>query len=572
MTLCVSDFQEALVPFNAQKVKNPQLIWMSNDLGMGPLQKVAVLEKFSYAISETPCLGTIEFDPMDLTPMQAERYGGAGSRGNGGGARCGNIGKYQLKGVGANMLVGEDVPHWYSHGSFNIVDAVCEILYSHALNRAYPGSAVPCFALVMIDSEAGFYSDVPDQSTICRCPSVILVREAVLRPAHFFRARAFKENDNLGVCLSSDVHRTRVVNKELLYKLGSGANFVTYLSEFIRRSANHFSFFRIAGVCHGAVSESNLSSDGRWLDLTVTSFLDPEENYHVSDGKLALFKEYEVVKDIIFEWVSTFSKFNYLNLNAGPLLVYYEEAMEYYLHKHCSYLLGLSEGMWPDKGENRNADIISVYIQGIISKKIPVTNCYFGKFENYSLSSFISELYLHFSRGEFGEQPNMTIALGEKFYGILEYVYNNYGTDFSEFKHFVVWAGVNSFKRIYLTKYFDRSRIRPYLKKLSENRTVGSVRKCIEQSTSFSDWVFESKVKEKLTLYKSLKYEVYYLFNKEVYEIQIVSCGETKQYTSIRSLIEDIKNTDHSALYIEGFSCERYMSDLIDFLSVYDDP
>jgi len=333
-----------------------------------------------------------EFDLSNQVSLEAERYGGDGSRGNGGGARCGNIGKYQLKGVGANMLAGKDVPHWYSHGSFNIIDAVCEIVYSHALNRACSGSSVPCFALVMIDSEAGFYSASRDQSVIRRCPSVILVRETVLRPAHFFRAREFKQRSGLGVWLSSDVYRTRMVNKELLYKLGSSVNFVIYLSEFIKRLANHFSFFRMAGVCHGAVSESNLSSDGRWLDLTTTSFLDPSKNYQVGDGQLSFFKEHEIAKDIIFEWVSTFSKYNYLNLNAGPLLVYYDEAMEHYLHKHCSYILGLSEDMWPDKGENKGADMIAEYVQKLVSKNEEVFHVSPEKFEYSPLNNFITQV------------------------------------------------------------------------------------------------------------------------------------------------------------------------------------
>jgi len=105
---------------------------------------------------------------------------------------------------------------------------------------------------------------------------------------------------------------------------------------------------------------------------------------------------------------------------------------------------------------------------------------------------------------------------------------------------------------------------------LSENKSAGGICDFIEKSNAFSDWIFEREITGKCTLYKSCKYEVYYSLDDEGYELQIVSDKESEKYTSIHTLIEKLKNYDHNAFHIEGFSCEKYINSLMGFLSMYE--
>lgn len=63
--------------------------------------------RFACMIPNSELFSSLRFDQSAPVELLAERYGGCGIGYNGGGVRCGNLGKYQIKGIGKNLLAGQ---------------------------------------------------------------------------------------------------------------------------------------------------------------------------------------------------------------------------------------------------------------------------------------------------------------------------------------------------------------------------------------------------------------------------------------------------------------------------------
>lgn len=104
----LSALTECLVPFIAKKVTT-QLLW-HNDIDNTQLKELK--QATSYLIQENQQHSVFD----SLTPLSnnekifyAERYGGYAISLNGGGARCGFDGRWQVKGIGANARVKKQI-------------------------------------------------------------------------------------------------------------------------------------------------------------------------------------------------------------------------------------------------------------------------------------------------------------------------------------------------------------------------------------------------------------------------------------------------------------------------------
>ncbi|ELE50971.1 mchC domain protein [Escherichia coli] len=107
----LSELNENLVPFTARQIK-ASLIWCAEDVrNPDELQNAC-----SYIIDPGSTASAKVF--------HAERYGGSGIQRNGGGARCGFDGNYQVKGIGSNPLVGEGTDERHSNGALGAVHAI----------------------------------------------------------------------------------------------------------------------------------------------------------------------------------------------------------------------------------------------------------------------------------------------------------------------------------------------------------------------------------------------------------------------------------------------------------------
>ena len=171
----LAELTENLVPFNVRKVTS-SLIWCAPHID----DSEALQNACSYLI-----------DPASSAPERiflAERYGGSGIQRNGGGARCGFDGRYQIKGIGANPLVGKGSDLRHSNGVLSASMAMYETLWTEMLSSVLPYGAVPVQAVLFTDKA----TDSDFERTCAPSERALLVREPVVRPAHFERAPYFR--------------------------------------------------------------------------------------------------------------------------------------------------------------------------------------------------------------------------------------------------------------------------------------------------------------------------------------------------------------------------------------------
>lgn len=266
----LAELNENLVPFTARRVTS-SLIWYAEDtLNIEALQKAC-----SYII-----------DPVSSTHSKifhAERYGGSGIQRNGGGARCGFDSNYQVKGIGANPLVGEGTDGRHSNGALGAIHAIYEALWGEVLAQILPYGAVRARAVLLTD----VYTDKAFERSHGKSRRALLVREPVVRPAHFERAPYFRPQQEYADRLIHDARRVRSVIRMLPGNLpvpAKGASeearrnprlyCIEGLCELAHREAWQMAFCRTRFL-RLTTSPSNIAMDGRLMDFNGLSCLFP---------------------------------------------------------------------------------------------------------------------------------------------------------------------------------------------------------------------------------------------------------------------------------------------------------
>ncbi|MDN4629308.1 MchC protein [Erwinia sp. PsM31] len=285
----LSGLAENLVPFYAQQVSS-SLLWCAADVE----DPEALRNACSYLIDPARSAATKKF--------YAERYGGSGIQRNGGGARCGFDGHYQVKGMGANPLVGKGSDERHSNGTLSAVHALYEALWSEVLGQILPYGAVQTRAVLLIDNDIANAGELAAGSS----RRALLIREPVVRPAHFERAPYFRPQPDYAGQLLHDARRVSSVIRQLPISLPmppDGFSERAYrdpqryciegLCELARRQARQMAFCRTRFL-RLTTSPSNISMDGKLLDFNGLNCLFPDESsdsfeYHLR--LMALMKE-----------------------------------------------------------------------------------------------------------------------------------------------------------------------------------------------------------------------------------------------------------------------------------------
>jgi len=351
--LCsLAELYENLVPFTARRVTS-SLIWCAEDvLNTEVLQKAC-----SYII-----------DPDSSTHSKifyAERYGGSGIQRNGGGARCGFDGNYQVKGMGANPLVGEGTDGRHSNGALGAIHAIYEALWGEVLAQILPYGAVRARAVLLSD----VYTDKAFDRSQGKSRRALLVREPVIRPAHFERAPYFRPQQEYADQLIHDARRVRSVIRMLPRNLPVPAEGVSEearrnprlyciegLCELARREAWQMAFCRTRFL-RLTTSPSNLAMDGRLMDFNGLSCLFPGDYPDNFGHQLRLT---ELVKEpmVLMQGLSDLCLYlgKYLFEPAFTLVARQkvEETFQKIFHEACYYCyleqLGIPTEFMPQEG------------------------------------------------------------------------------------------------------------------------------------------------------------------------------------------------------------------------------
>ncbi|MFK0312182.1 hypothetical protein ACIQUF_13165 [Pseudomonas sp. NPDC090233] len=254
---------EVFLDFECERIDGCEVLFLNPPLA-GASSAEDVRAAYSYLIKPA---GQASSETASVKVFKAERYGGDGILNNGGGARCGFDGIWQLKGLGPNALVGHDVDAGHGDGNLSLVTAIYETIWAEIIEAVLPYGATRTVAILDTGQE------YTRQGTQKRG---LLVREPAVRPAHFIRSIYFRQKrcDVLG----EDAHRVKEAIHRLVDFLPGSAcatpservpeRLNRGLIELAGRYARQFAAARAKHIMHYNVSASNVSVEGSWLDLS----------------------------------------------------------------------------------------------------------------------------------------------------------------------------------------------------------------------------------------------------------------------------------------------------------------
>ncbi|TDF39688.1 hypothetical protein EYS14_09285 [Alteromonadaceae bacterium M269] len=446
-------------------------------------------------------------------PTRFERYGGWGSDGHGGGGRSAVLGDVQIKGCGVTPLAGKVDNVNYTHGKLTLADGAYEILYSSVLDKVLPMGTAECLALLYTGEESAFeYSR--EGEDLKPTHGALLVRRNIQRPANFLPVRSYKVNEEFIKVIGSDTDRLRRINRELGDKFKSRSAFIQYLGIFLANSANQFAFARVAGIFHGGLSHSNLSSNGQWLDLSTATFVDKGRNYiceHIS-----FYQEPELILEVLNEWVATYAKYQKASLDITPLANYYNEQLQAYQDYHSAYILGL------DRKALSNSEL-SIELKPIygdlLSLLFPASRNHTieelrPKAEN-KLVDYLIKFYCNAKQSSQEEKKGES----EFFERIYNHCNNDDGISSVSFKK---RSAIKSLKRAILPGAFFYVLVKRSIRKSIKDDPL-SVGDLIKNYESLADWVFDDEFKDKEVLFQSPLISIFY--NLCTNKIEVISSG-----------------------------------------------
>lgn len=368
----LKDLKDNLVPFTAHKV-NTTLIWCAHDVSDVDTLK----NDCSYLIDPA----SYSSDKIFL----AERYGGNGIQRNGGGARCGFDGFYQVKGIGANLLVGVGTDRVHSNGALGADVAVYEALWGEALSHILPYGTVRARAVLLTDR----YLNNPTERPRAPLRRALMVREPVVRPAHFERAPYFRPKPEFAEVLMPDVQRVRSMIRLLPGSLPTPAlgfseeasrdpelYCVEGLCELARRQAWQIGFCK-ARFLRLTSSPSNIAMDGRLLDFNGLSSLFPVDHRYDFEYKLRcteMMKDPQMLKQGLSDLCLYMGKYLFDPAFTAAASLQVEEAFmqtfEEAFYRCCLEMLGIPADIQPrERLSGRFKQLVGCFLRLLNSRK-----------------------------------------------------------------------------------------------------------------------------------------------------------------------------------------------------------
>lgn len=526
--LTLDDIRMVEIEFLADRMSAGEALWVQQDwcaqTVRGKSKYQAFAEQFSVAIRAGDCFEHVNFVDHHTVVLRAERYGGNGVFRNGGGSRCGNMAGYQLKGIGPNPLVGDHNRTWHSYGGLNARDAVYEALMAQILGRVLPIGTAKVYGVILTSSASAYYEGDEPGAPWTRGWGAILVREVCLRPGHFFRVPDYKPKRGGPARLAPDSIRVKSINRALRDALPNTGEFIQRLGGFLRNCANQFAVAKLARLTHGSICPSNLCFDGRWIDLTNTSFIGGGQNV---GGCPPIYEEPYTVREIIAEFLDTFSKYNDLDLNPGPLIGYYDEQLDAYYMRSLPLLFGIepeavAHAMRTAEGRDFLFQVSLVLKSGgavvnrwptSMSENDPVLLLQQGLFA----SCFDSEVGLKMLAPLKHVAPGFvpTIATTQ-FTRLVHAAHEAALDDGLDLRNFVRLCAIEALKRTLFAEFFFKGRLAKHINALLSVDPF-SCRKLMDDSIVLSEWIFAFPNACRSYLYRSDNFSLIFDARKGCY-------------------------------------------------------
>ena len=494
--LGISDFQENLVAYECVRIRDARTVWL-NDASTEALAEIldtdskatSFARHFSYVPAVNSCFTEAELDQNDRRVYFAERYGGRGVGDNGGGARAGNHGKFQIKGTGPNPLAGH-ASKWHSYGSLSLIDAAYEAIYSTVLDGVLPRGCAKVHGVIHTSLTGALNLLGWGTKNIELLPTsgALLVREQTMRPAHFMHAELFASREP-GIV--REPMRIRAVHRRLRKHFDTTNQFVQFLGEVILSSAKQFAFARAARIAHGGISPSNICLDGRWIDLSEARFLSGGKNFR--GAPVSFYDEPQVIAEAVTQIMYVFGKCNTLHLNTAPLLDYFQNAFDGSFAYYTLSMLGLPSASLSDIARSAEGKVFAqAYSSVVLRGKRPVRELPGRLDPDDPVIGFMQSCYLSLTDAssnvpDLDALPAVT-AFRTVFHRSVQV--ENGTIDLDVFRNCAIASAVKALRWAYLSAYFYRDRIRSHLANVVGDRDIPAIGAFIQECVDQAKWIF----------------------------------------------------------------------------------
>lgn len=325
------ELPEVFVSFETEKIEGCHVVYLNEGLAAGQ-SSADILESYSYVVrTDSKSVS----DRTRVKTFMAERYGGDGIARNGGGGRCGFDGVWQLKGLGPNQLIDPNVDISNRDGNQCLQTALNESIWAEIVDVALPYGAIRTVAILNTGLTYEKYGQSKTRG--------LILREPVVRPAHFIRAIYFKQKhiDTLG----EDAQRVKAAIRKLVdflpgpnstsMSLSQPERLERGLLELAGRYAEQFAAARAKHISHNNVSESNIALNGAWLDLSGARLF----THTVSGDRLNIERfnaEYAHVIHSLESLCYYLSKYSVLTLEASAQI--YKTVIKHFTEQYYKHL------------------------------------------------------------------------------------------------------------------------------------------------------------------------------------------------------------------------------------------
>jgi hypothetical protein len=552
----INDFESNLVGFTAKKILSAQLLWTDlNQLNAdvqapcGEWTNEKFIDTYAYAIEGNELFEEISFSKDDAVEMFAEIYGGGR---NGGAGRCGNVGGVQVKGVGRTVLVGKVADHWHSYGGFSLREAMLEILNSVVFSEILPCGAARCYGLILTGNKTALQPHkLPDVTG----RGVLLVRESCLRPAHFFPNDNFVPKPQHKYKFQNDKLRLKTITKKLSFLLGDAAGYDVFLKTFLDNCANQFAYSKIFRIFHGAINGTNISLDGKWLDLTTASFIESGQNYVGSDKIPSFYAEHCTVLNFIDKLIKSYAFYNGAAPSKAALTSYYSVRFSFYIKAHFLTLIGL---------ESKNMDILdSGYLDVLVNEvwdvivkdAPPIHELPIELSENDPVTNLLERWFASFYQW-FAFRNQLEAGRGDDTSAPLYRVIKSWLDISNESVTSVLHTmAIKSLRMAYFSGFFYKRRVDNEILKEINTPNLSYFSELIETFKSTAKWVFQDSNDHLVTICELKEFTL--TFDRFAHVFNSTLNGELRSFSSERDLLNFVSNIEEEYFLLNGYSFKR---------------
>ena len=336
--------EESFVNVNLSKIENPE-IWIGGEN----------LTSAAWIVSPDADFKGI-----------ADRYGGQGNGGATGSGRCVNINGYQIKGCGRTILsarplhfsidtcltVKDHQNFRHTNGVLGLDEAMKEYIFSYAYNQATPYGAVTAHGVILTGQQSP--CKYPEDTGHPYIKSALLVRDQCLRLGHYVGIRMANQSQLIELGYVTDTIRTELAVNSF-EKLVEYFNIDTSDNNksdsvfllFTKRLATQAAWSFIKRLMHSAIGEGNVTIDGKFLDLGVSTQLSDYGNVSVAVGQPYFHQENNRRKEMIYELFFTLSKFSKTQFltSPGTIIQYFDSVYNTEIENSLLCCLGLPKSM-----------------------------------------------------------------------------------------------------------------------------------------------------------------------------------------------------------------------------------